>query len=96
VARFFPAPTIRFAGQAIWTAFKNRTGAMVYNYWPSTNALGISAQQLVRADIVPSEDFQPGKLTKLAWPGLRDVRGVCVCLFVCVFAIVRKRRQRGH
>jgi len=60
---------------ALWTAYTEKKGALVYSYIPNENQHGISILSLDRAKIAPGDDFQSQQLQKLAYPGLKDMRG---------------------
>lgn len=60
---------------ALWTAYTERKGALVYSYFPNANQHGISILSLERAAIAPGDDFQSQQLQKLAFPGLKDLGG---------------------
>lgn len=60
---------------ALWTAYTEKKGALVYSYYPNANQHGISILSLTRAKIAPGDDFQSQQLQKLAYPGLKDLGG---------------------
>ena len=47
---------------ALWTAYTERKGALVYSYFPNANQHGISILSLERAAIAPGDDFQSQQL----------------------------------
>ena len=48
--------------QAIWSAYTQQDGALVYNFYPNVNQHGVSVLHLARAKIAPGMDFQPQRL----------------------------------
>ena len=69
----------------IWSAYNERSGALLYNYFPNINHYGISVLELPRAKISPRDDLKRQQLMKLAWPRLEDARGRDALAFVEVF-----------
>ena len=69
----------------IWDAHTQRSGALLYAYFPDVTHHGISTLQLHRAPIHPSIDLKRQRLTKLAWPGLADRRGADALAFAQKF-----------
>ena len=71
----------------VWNSYTKKAGTLLYSYSPNANQEGISILSLPRAQIDPKLDFRPQLLQKLAWPGLKDVRGGDATAFIESFIL---------
>jgi len=75
---------------ALWAAYIEKKGALVYSYFPNANQHGISILSLDRAKIAPGDDFLSQQLQKLAYPGLKDMQGGDALEFMQNFDLSKK------
>ena len=71
----------------IWEAFVQKSGALVYDFFPNTHHYGIPTSKLPRVNVDPILDFVSQRFEKLAWPGLANACGGDALAFVRDFEL---------